>query len=138
MLSPPAHFAQPAGPLFPAPLRADLSYPGKASELSIDFVATSAIGSVTVEHPQGTFTQVNSTSFHFAQIGYMHQALLQFPGIAPGQTASYTVTSAGETTPAFTVVPDVSGPEKHVVRRPPELPFGTCNSSSHRDDPPTP
>ena len=103
-----------------APLRADLSYTGKASELSVDFVATSAIGYVTVEHPQGTFVQVNSTSFHFAQIGWMHQALLQFPGIAPGQAASYTVTSAGETTPAFTVVPDVSGPEKHAVRRPPE------------------
>ena len=101
-------------------LCADLSYTGKASELSVDFVATSAIGYVTVEHPQGTFTQVNSTSFHFAQIGWLHQALLQFPGIAPGQTASYTVTSAGETTPGFTVTPDLSRPEKHVVRWPPK------------------
>ena len=78
----------------------------------------SAIGEVTVQHPAGTFVSVNTTSFHFAQIGYLHQALLQFPGMAPGETASYTVTSAGETTPAFTVVPDVAGAEKFAVSAP--------------------
>lgn len=96
-------------------------------------MSKSAQAHVTVEHPPGRFTQVNSSSFEFPQIGWCHQALLTFPGIAPGAQASYSVTSAGETSAKFAVVPDVraegEGGEKFAVF----ADFGLVNDVTMKD-----
>ena len=97
------------------PEQVHLSYTGKPAELSVDFVSTVATASIAVTQPNGAVTTVNSTSFYFNQIGYMHQALLSFPGIAPGASATYKITSAGESTDVFTVTPELSYPERFAI-----------------------
>jgi hypothetical protein len=98
------------------PEQVHLSYTGKPAELSVDFVVGKpGPASIAVTQPNGAVTTVNSTSFFFNQIGYMHQALLSFPGIAPGATASYQITANGESTEVFKVTPELSSPERFAV-----------------------
>ena len=80
----------------------------------MDFVSTSADG--YVEWVNGGKTiRANTTSFEFPQIGWMHQGLMQFPGLAPGSTATYKAVSGGQVSATFTVTPDIQGPEKFAV-----------------------
>jgi hypothetical protein len=82
-----------------------------AGVLSVDFVAAVPDGSVSFAVGAGAFTTVNTTSFKFETIGYMHQAVMDMSTIAPDTKAVYRVaTSAGSST-TFSITPIVSLPK---------------------------
>ena len=67
---------------------------------------------------------VSTTSFNYTNVGFMHQALLDFGNIMPGTSASYTITTANGTTAPFHVTPiHVAGTERFAVYGD----FGTLN-----------
>lgn len=78
--------------------------------LSVDFVASAADGFVSMSSGGGPFVAVNTTSFNYDTIGYMHQATLDFSDVPVGAQALYRVaTSAGAST-TFSITPQVAVP----------------------------
>jgi hypothetical protein len=66
--------------------------------------------------PSSLTHSANSTSFEFATIGWMHQALMDFAGVVPeGAHGYYSVEVAGVASAVFDIVPSVTGVERHVV-----------------------
>ena len=98
-----------------APEQVHVSYTGKPSELALDFVSSSNEQAYVTVTSRGVNTRVNTSSFHFPQIGYMNQALLSFPGIERGESASYTITADGASSESFSVTPELSHPERFAI-----------------------
>jgi len=108
-----------------APEQIHVAYTGIAGQLSLDFVSTYPTASVSFGSKS-----VNTTSFNYPEIGYVHQALLDYTGIAPGTAASYAITTANGTTSPFAVTPIVpAGSERFAVLGD----FGTVNDECLND-----
>lgn len=74
------------------------AYTGVIGELAVDFVSTSAAGYAAFSSSVvGPFTTVNTTSFHFFEIGEMHQATLATGVTTPGKAVFYKVRLGGQT-----------------------------------------
>ena len=88
------------------------------SALSVDFVGGAAAGAVHWGASPSALTHTaNSSSFEFATIGWLHQALMDFAGVVPaGSRGYYAVEVAGNASAVFEVMPLVANrSERHVV-----------------------
>lgn len=92
-----------ASPTIPSPITA---YTGVVGELAVDFVSTSKAGYAAFSSSVvGPFTTVNTTSFHFTEIGEMHQATLATGVTAPGKAVFYKVGGDDGESAVFPVFP---------------------------------
>lgn len=87
------------------PEQIHVAYTGLAGELSIDFVSSDATGSVTYGMVGAAPKTVPTTSFLFDTVGNMHQAIMIWSGLAPGEAAWYIVSAGGASSTNFTVTP---------------------------------
>jgi hypothetical protein len=87
------------------------------SALSVDFVGGAAAGAVRWgASPSALTRSANSSSFAFATIGWLHQALMDFAGVVPaGARGYYSVEVAGNASAVFEIIPLVNRSERHVV-----------------------
>jgi hypothetical protein len=113
------------------PEQIHIAFTQKDGQLSVDFVGTGKDGltSVGTTSDPSTFTNTTTTSFNVATIGYMHQGILSYPGVAPGATVYYRVCSAGDCSAVFPIVPIQSRPEVFAVFGD----FGLTNDQSMAD-----
>ena len=81
--------------------RADTGIPG---QISVDFVSDVATGSVYYSTNGEKWAVTATTSIHFPNSGYMHQALMVFPTIV-GAPAYYRVASPAANSTVFTITP---------------------------------
>lgn len=76
------------------PEQIHIAYTGVRGELSVDFVSDSPTGTARWGYTNTSFTaSVNSTYFNYTEIGWMHQALMTFTDLVPGQPVWYQVGS---------------------------------------------
>jgi hypothetical protein len=82
----------------------------------VDFVGSSATGSVSWGASKGALTKTQATtSFLFSTIGHLHQAKMVFDS-TPGAAGFYQVnTSDGAASEVFAVTPVVARPEVFAV-----------------------
>jgi hypothetical protein len=97
------------------PEQIHIAYTGIKGELSVDFVSDAAVGAARWTVDNSSWTLSNSTSFNFVEIGWMHQALMQFGTLKTGAPAWYQVGSQqGGWSPAFKVFPRPARGEQEV------------------------
>lgn len=113
----------------PPPAEINLHYTNTAGVLSVDFVASDARGAVAFTLTGGATVTVNTTSFNYDTIGYLHQGVLDLSAATPGQTATYRVFTASGTSSLFTITPIVSGPTRYATFGD----FGLVNDESMAD-----
>ena len=94
--------APPAPPYLPPQIH--ISYTGIKGEIAVDFVSDVASGAVLCSTNGEKWVRNPSSSIHFGNIGYVHQALCTFPATA-GAKAFYRVASPTANSTAFTIVP---------------------------------
>ena len=90
-----------------APTQINIHYTPTVGTLSLDFVSTAADGVAqygTSSNP-ASFTNATTTSFNFAEIGYLHQTTMTFAA-TPGASAFYRACSANSCSQVFHVIPN--------------------------------
>ena len=111
-----------------APEQINLHPTARRGVLSVDFVASAADGFVSFSSGGGPFVSVNTTSFMYDTIGFMHQGTLDLSAVPIGASALYRVaTSAGSST-TFSITPQVTVPKYAVYGD-----FGLVNDESMDD-----
>jgi len=89
------------------PTQINIHYTPTVGTLSLDFVSTSADGVAqygTSSNP-ATFTNATTSSFNFAEIGYLHQTTMTFAA-TPGASAFYRACSANSCSQVFHIIPN--------------------------------
>ena len=111
-----------------APEQINLHPTARRGVLSVDFVSTAADGSVSYSYNNGPFVTVNSTSFEYDTIGYMHQATLDLSDVPVGAPALYRVATSAGASATFSITPQVAVPKYAVYGD-----FGLVNDESMDD-----
>jgi len=89
------------------PTQINIHYTPTVGTLSLDFVSTAADGVAqygTSSNP-ASFTNATTTSFNFAEIGYLHQTTMTFAA-TPGASAFYRACSANSCSQIYHVIPN--------------------------------
>lgn len=100
-----------------APEQIHVAYTQRQGQLSVDFVGGAASGFVSWgASPTSLTHSANSTSFEFATIGFLHQAVMDFTFLPTGAPAYYKVSVGGVSSATFEASPlSLARPEVFVV-----------------------